>query len=122
MAPTTPSEQQELAARIQQRRAELQVLAEKIGEIEADADEHRYVVADSLVIKSLAKVRESEPDRTCFRLVGGVLVERTVKDVLPTLEANFDGLAQVITQLAKQYKTKEAEMREMYSRLQESSA
>lgn len=33
----------ELAARIQQRRAELQVLAEKIGEIEADADEHRYV-------------------------------------------------------------------------------
>ena len=33
----------ELAARIQQRRAELLVLAEKIGEIETDADEHRYV-------------------------------------------------------------------------------
>lgn len=96
MAPT-PSEQgasglTELALRIQQRRAELQVLAEKIGEIEADADEHRYVHADSLVIKSLAKVRDTEPDRTCFRLVGGVLVERTVKEVLPALETTFDGV------------------------------
>lgn len=49
-------------------------------------------LADSLVIKSLAKVRETEPERTCFWLVGGVLIERTVKDVLPTLEANFDGV------------------------------
>lgn len=96
MAPT-PSEQgacmlTELAVRIQQRRTELQVLAEKIGELEADTDEHRCVRADSLVIKSLAKVRDTEPDRTCFRLIGGVLVERTVKDVLPTLETTFDGV------------------------------
>ena len=32
----------ELAVLAQQRRSELQAIAEKIGEIESDADEHRY--------------------------------------------------------------------------------
>ena len=39
----------------------------------------------SLVIETLKK---TAPDRKCFRMVGGVLVERTVKDVLPALEYN----------------------------------
>lgn len=39
----------------------------------------------SLVIDTL---REVDPSRKCFRLVGGVLVERTVKEVLPALETN----------------------------------
>ena len=29
-----------------------------------------------------------EGERRCFRLVGGVLVERTVKEVLPALQYN----------------------------------
>lgn len=33
----------ELSLLIQQRRAELQTIAEKVSEIESDADEHRYV-------------------------------------------------------------------------------
>ena len=39
----------------------------------------------SLVIETL---KEVDPSRKCFRLVGGVLVERTVKEVLPALENN----------------------------------
>lgn len=39
----------------------------------------------SLVIETLKDV---DPTRKCFRLVGGVLVERTVKEVLPALESN----------------------------------
>lgn len=41
--------------------------------------------SSSLVIDTLKDV---DPSRKCFRLVGGVLVERTVKEVLPALEAN----------------------------------
>lgn len=40
---------------------------------------------DSLVIETL---REVDPTRKCYRMVGGILVERTVKEVLPALEGN----------------------------------
>lgn len=34
-------------------------------------------------MKALSEV---DPDRKCFRLIGGFLYEKTVKDVLPALE------------------------------------
>lgn len=37
------------------------------------------------VIKALTKLK---PERKCYRLVGEVLVERTVKEVLPAVEGN----------------------------------
>lgn len=43
-------------------------------------------------------------------MVNGVLVERTVKDVLPTLKTNSEGLQQVLEDMLKQYKTKQAEL------------
>lgn len=43
-------------------------------------------------------------------MVNGVLVERTVKDVLPTLKTNSDGLKQVLEEMLKQYKSKQAEL------------
>ena len=49
-------------------------------------------------------------DRKCFRMVNGVLVERTVKDVLPLLKTNSDGLKQVLEEMLKQYKTKQSEL------------
>ncbi|CCU98338.1 unnamed protein product [Malassezia sympodialis ATCC 42132] len=105
----------ELSLLIQQRRAELQTIAEKVSEIESDADEHR------LVITTLADVYKKEPERTCFRLIGGVLVERTVKDVLETLQTTMEGLANVIVELVKQYKIKEKELTELQEELQTSS-
>jgi len=50
------------------------------------------------------------PTRKCFRLINGVLVERTVQDVLPALKTNSDGLKQVLEELLKQYKGKQEEM------------
>lgn len=41
----------------------------------------------SLVIETL---REVDVTRRCYRMVGGVLVERTVKEVLPALESNLE--------------------------------
>jgi prefoldin subunit 2 len=60
-----------------------------------------------LVIETLDPLSE---DRKCFRMVNGVLVERTVKDVLPTLKTNSDGLKQVLEEMLKQYKSKQAEL------------
>lgn len=49
-------------------------------------------------------------DRKCFRMVNGVLVERTVKEVLPTLKTNSDGLRQVLEDMLNQYKSKQTEL------------
>ena len=35
-------------------------------------------------------LKKVDPERRCFRMVGGVLVERTVKDVLPALQYNSE--------------------------------
>lgn len=43
-------------------------------------------------------------------MVNGVLVQKTVKDVLPALETNSDGLRHVLDELMKQYKAKQDEM------------
>lgn len=49
-------------------------------------------------------------DRKCFRMINGVLVERTVKDVIPALKTNSEGLKKVLDDLLKQYKAKQEEM------------
>ena len=43
-------------------------------------------------------------------MINGVLVERTVEDVLPALQTNADGLKKVLDDLMKQYQTKQTEM------------
>ena len=49
-------------------------------------------------------------DRKCFRLINGVLVQRTVQDVVPALKTNQEGLKKVLDDLVKQYKTKQDEL------------
>lgn len=34
-----------------------------------------------------------EGDRKAFRLIGGVLVERTVGEVLPAVQQNYEGVS-----------------------------
>eukprot|EP01027_Heterolobosea_sp_BB2_P009155 GEZU01013538.1.p1 GENE.GEZU01013538.1~~GEZU01013538.1.p1 ORF type:complete len:118 (+),score=29.03 GEZU01013538.1:331-684(+) len=60
-----------------------------------------------LVVGTLQKL---EPERRCFRLVGGVLVERTVAEVLPAVQKNLEGIDEVIEQLTKSLREKEAEL------------
>jgi prefoldin subunit len=50
-------------------------------------------VQSRLVLSTLNDALAEEPDRKCFRLIGGVLVERTVKDVVPALQTNRDGVS-----------------------------
>ena len=43
-------------------------------------------------------------------MINGVLTERTVKDVVPILQTNSDGLKQALEELVKKYKLKQDEM------------
>lgn len=60
-----------------------------------------------LVLETLIPLPQ---DRKCFRMINGVLVERTVKDVKPALETNSEGLKKVLADLVKQYKRQQEEM------------
>jgi len=103
-APTVPPlSDQEVQQTYSRFQSDLQNLASKIGELEQEAEEH------VLVLSTLNEALGGEPDRKCFRLIGGILVERTVKDVVPALETNRDGIRKVIASLTEQYKTKEGE-------------
>ncbi|KAF5860287.1 hypothetical protein ETB97_001765 [Aspergillus alliaceus] len=112
-----PKRQQELQLQYSNYKNTLQQMAQKIGDIEQEAEEHKIfpsatpenmgIDAARLVIETLDPLPE---ERTCFRMVNGVLVERTIKDVLPTLKTNSDGLKQVLEELLKQYKAKQTEL------------
>jgi hypothetical protein len=43
-------------------------------------------------------------------MINGVLVERTVKEVVPALKTNSEGLKKVLDELVVQYKAKQDEM------------
>jgi prefoldin subunit 2 len=60
-----------------------QQLAQKITELESDRNEHS-LVADTL--------EPLEPGRRAYRLVGEVLVERTVEEVLPSIKKNMENV------------------------------
>jgi prefoldin subunit 2 len=88
---------------VRQMRNEQHRMAEKIGELEAQLNEHRVVID---------AVKKVEPTRRCYRLVGGVLVERTAGEVLPALETNRDGIDQTIAEIQKTLVTKSKELAE----------
>jgi len=96
-----PLSDQEIQTKYSQFQSELQAVASKIGELESEADEH------SLVLNTLTEALQEEPDRKCFRLIGEVLVERTVKDVVPALQTNRDGIRTAVKALTEQYESKE---------------
>nr|XP_032637123.1 prefoldin subunit 2 [Chelonoidis abingdonii] len=66
-------------------------------------------LSHSLVIDTL---RDVDPTRKCYRMVGGVLVERTVKEVLPALESNKEQINKIIETLTQQLQAKGQELNE----------
>jgi len=71
-------------------RNEQRAIATKLYELDCDLNEHKVVVEN---------LKNIDEGRKCFRMIGGILVEGTVKDVLPNLQVNIEQLAQTIEAL-----------------------
>jgi prefoldin subunit 2 len=91
---------QEILGTYQNLMAECRNIATKIGELNLEKDEHR------LVIDTMSKLDSA---RTAYRLVGGVLVERTTGEILPAIQQQYDGISTLLEKLDETLKTKEAE-------------
>lgn len=62
-------------------------------ELSADSTEHELVIA---------ALQPMDPERKCFRLIGDVLVERTVGETLPAVEKTRANLDLMIASLSTQ--------------------
>ncbi|XP_021897144.1 probable prefoldin subunit 2 [Carica papaya] len=82
-------------------RSELNQIYSKITELEMEVSEH------SLVINAIQPL---DPSRRCYRMIGGVLVERTIKEVLPAVQRNKEGLEEVIARLNEALEKKKKEI------------
>lgn len=69
--------------------------------------DHLFEYFNRTVIDTLKSVEE---DRKCFRLIGGVLCERTVKSVLPQLNNAKEQLEKLIAQRQEQLTVKGVEI------------
>ncbi|DBA70866.1 TPA: hypothetical protein ACH3X2_011631 [Trebouxia sp. C0005] len=93
--------ERDIINRFQELKQELNALSSKFNDIDNQAQEH-----DS-VIKALTPL---DSNRKCFRLIGGVLVERTVAEVLPAVKGNGEQIRMIATSLEKQTRAKEKEL------------
>ena len=84
-------------------RSEINQLHSKITELEMEVSEHSLVIG---AVESL------DPSRRCYRMIGGVLVERTVREVIPAVQRNKEGLEEVISRLYEALERKKKELQE----------
>ncbi|CAD7702954.1 unnamed protein product [Ostreobium quekettii] len=102
-----PTSQGEIVRRFAAMREEVNAIWGKMTELSSESSEHDQVI------------RALEPmaaDRKCFRLMGDVLVERTVGEVLPAVKKNHDGIQQVLRSLAQQLETKRKALTEFQTK------
>jgi prefoldin subunit 2 len=87
---TNKKNQEEVVQGFNSLRNDQKAIAQKQNDLRQDLNEH------TIVIDTLEGV---DQDRKCFRMVGGVLVERTVKEVIPALVNNKDKMGKLISSL-----------------------
>mmetsp|Transcript_5253 Transcript_5253/g.8041 ORF Transcript_5253/g.8041 Transcript_5253/m.8041 type:complete len:128 (+) Transcript_5253:94-477(+) len=96
-----PLDENKVIAKYKELQSECQTYATKISELEQELGEHR------LVEETLTPL---DVKRRAFRLVGGVLVERTVGEVLPSVVSNRENLEKVVDNIRSALGTKEKEL------------
>ncbi|EDV29262.1 Prefoldin subunit 2 [Trichoplax sp. H2] len=93
--------QDQVVAQFNHLRQEQRAIASKIGELELEKNEHKIVI-DTL--------QEVDAKRKCFRLIGGILVERTAGEVLPALQHNQEQIIKATEKLKERLGTKGEEI------------
>jgi len=95
--------QEQVVAGFQDLRNQQRNIITKLSEIDMERKEHE------LVIEAL---KEVDASRKCFRMIGGVLVERTVGTVLPALVSNHEQLIKISDSLTQQLEAKGKDLQE----------
>ncbi|KAJ6755374.1 PREFOLDIN SUBUNIT 2 [Salix purpurea] len=108
--PKEPINEQGVVNMYNAMRTELNQIYSKTTELEMDASEH------SLVINAIQPLDQS---RRCYRMIGGVLVERTVKEVLPAVQRNKEGIEEVIARLNEAAEKKKREIADFEDKVQD---
>ncbi|XP_038972242.1 probable prefoldin subunit 2 [Phoenix dactylifera] len=98
-----PVNEQAIANMYATMRSEMSQFYSKITELEMEVSEHSLVIG---------AIQPLDPSRRCYRMVGGVLVERTIKEVLPAVQRNKAGLEEVIARLNEALEKKKKEIAE----------
>ncbi|ODV86836.1 hypothetical protein CANARDRAFT_27218 [[Candida] arabinofermentans NRRL YB-2248] len=87
------SAQQKLQALYDQYQQRIESLSSKLVTIQSEIDEHEIV---------LSTLVDVPPERKCFRMIGGALVELTVKDALVVLKDNLTGMKSSVEVMKKE--------------------
>lgn len=101
-AALTAEEQQKIVAGFQALREEQTQLVQKTQDLEMDLKEH------DLVLSTLSTITDKQ--RRCYRMIGGVLIEHTVGEVVPALQANRDQIHNVIESFKQKTEEKAKEL------------
>lgn len=102
---------EEIYTEFQGLRTQQRNLVTNLNTLELDLKEHKWVIIawnfffrlminfyplNNFTRTVIDTLKTVDTSRKCFRLIGGVLVEQTVKEVLPQLESNKDKLEELI--------------------------
>jgi prefoldin subunit 2 len=98
----TADEQQKIVAGFQALRDEQTQLVQKTQDLEMDLKEH------DLVLSTLSTITDKQ--RRCYRMIGGVLIEHTVGEVVPALQANREQIHNVIESFKQKTEEKAKEL------------
>ena len=98
----TPEEMKAVAKRFNEQQRQSTAMRRKIDQLDRELQDH------VLVLQNLEPL---DADRRCFRLIGGVLVERTVGEVRPLINTQKGQLLELLNKMAEQLKEIEDEVR-----------
>ncbi|ODV59097.1 tubulin-binding prefolding complex subunit GIM4 [Ascoidea rubescens DSM 1968] len=92
-SPKPKISQEQLQIEYERFQDTIKSINEKITELKNDYDEHKIVVAT---------LKGVPADRKCFRMISGVIVKKTTREVIPVLETKIESMVGALDTLSKE--------------------